>query len=96
MFVENVAEACVRVLADPSTRCRVYELGRPRVYACEGSIWYRLVLEGIGRRTVMIPVPFLVWDILAAVTAFHPDPPLTHNQSLCDRRIALTVISISL
>ena len=40
----------------------------------------QLVLEGIGRRTVMIPVPFLVWDILAAVTAFHPDPPLTRDQ----------------
>ena len=31
-------------------------------------------------RTVMIPVPFLVWNILAAVTAFHPDPPLTRDQ----------------
>ena len=78
MFVRDVAEACVRVLADPSTRCRVYELGGPRVYAYRELV--RLVLEGIGRRTVMIPVPFLVWDILAAVTAFHPDPPLTRDQ----------------
>ena len=80
VFVENVAEACVRVLANPSTRCRVYELGGPRVYAYKELV--QLVLEGIGRRTVMIPVPvpFLVWDILAAVTAFHPDPPLTRDQ----------------
>ena len=28
----------------------------------------------------MIPVPFLVWDILAAVMAMHPDPPLTRDQ----------------
>ena len=78
VFVENVAEACVRVLANPSTRCSVYELGGPRVYAYKELV--QLVLEGIGRRTVMIPVPFLVWDILAAVTAFHPDPPLTRDQ----------------
>ena len=78
MFVRDVAEACVRVLADPSTRCRVYELGGPRVYAYKELV--QLVLEGIGRRTVMISVPFLVWDILAAVTAIHPDPPLTRDQ----------------
>ena len=32
----------------------------------------QLVLEGIGRRTVMIPVPFLVWDILAARDGISP------------------------
>ena len=53
VFVENVAEACVRVLADPSTQCRVYELGGPRVYAYRELIG--LVLDGIGRRRVMIP-----------------------------------------
>ena len=29
---------------------------------------------------IPIPIPFLVWNILAAVTAFHPDPPLTRDQ----------------
>ena len=43
VFVENVAEACVRVLADPSTRCHVYELGGPRVYAYRELV--RLVLD---------------------------------------------------
>ena len=28
----------------------------------------------------MMPVPFLVWDILAAVMTLHPDPPLTRDQ----------------
>ena len=78
VFVGNVAEACVRVLADPSTRCRVYELGGPRVYPYRELV--RLVLEQMARRTVMIPVPFLVWDILAAVMALLPDPPLTRDQ----------------
>ena len=78
VYVGNVAEACVRALADRSTQCNVYEIGGPRVYIYRELV--RLVLERIGRRTVMIPVPFLVWDMLAAVTALHPDPPLTRDQ----------------
>ena len=78
VFVENVAEACARVLADPSTQCRVYEIGGPRVYAYKELV--RLVLERIDRRPAVIPVPFLVWDILAAAMTLHPDPPLTRDQ----------------
>ena len=78
VFVDNVAEACVRVLADPSTACRVYELGGPQVYAYRELV--QLVLGQIGRRKAVIPVPFLVWDILAGVMALHPNPPLTRDQ----------------
>ena len=78
VFVDNVAEACVRVLADPSTACRVYELGGPKVYAYRELV--QLVLGHIGRRKAVIPVPFLVWDILAGVMALHPNPPLTRDQ----------------
>ena len=78
VFVGDVAEACARVLADPSTRGRVYELGGPRVYAYGELV--RLVIERIERRTALIPVPFLVWDVLAAGLALCPNPPLTRDQ----------------
>ncbi len=78
VFVDNVAQACVRVLADPSTACRVYELGGPQVYTYRELV--QLVLGQIGRRKAVIPVPFLVWDILAGVMALHPNPPLTRDQ----------------
>ena len=78
VFVDNVAQACVRVLGDPSTACRVYELGGPQVYAYGELV--QLVLGQIGRRKAVIPVPFLVWDILAGVMALHPNPPLTRDQ----------------
>ena len=84
VFVGDVAEACAKVLADPSTRGRVYELGGPRVYAYEELV--RLVIEGIDRRTVLIPVPFLVWEVLAAVAALLPNPPLTRDQVKLMRR----------
>ena len=78
VFVGDVAEACARVLAEPSSQGRAYELGGPRVYAYEELV--RLVLERAGRRTALLPVPFLVWDILASVLALHPNPPLTRDQ----------------
>lgn len=78
VFVGNVAEACARALADPSTRGNVYELGGPQVYTYEQLV--RLVLERIAGRTVVVPVPFPVWDIVASTMRVLPDPPLTRDQ----------------
>ena len=78
VFVGDVAEACARVLADPATRGTIYELGGPRVYAYRELV--RLVLERIGARTVTVPVPFLVWDMLAAAMTVLPNRPLTRDQ----------------
>ncbi len=78
VFVGNVAEACVRVLADPSTEGKVYEFGGPRVYTYKALV--QLVLEQADRRRVLVPVPFFMWDTLAALMAFLPNPPLTRDQ----------------
>ena len=78
VFVGDVAEACVRVLADPSTQGKAYELGGPRVYTYKALL--RLVLRQVDRRRVLVPLPFFLWDTLAALMAFLPDPPLTRDQ----------------
>ena len=78
VHVGDVAEACVRVLADPSTRGKLYELGGPRVYTYKALL--ELVLEQAGRRRVLVPLPFFIWDILAAFMAVLPNPPLTRDQ----------------
>ena len=78
VFVGDVAESCARVLADPSSQGRVYELGGPRVYAYQELV--RLVLDRIGRRTALVPVPFLVWDALACGLALLANPPITRDQ----------------
>ena len=57
VFVENVAEACVRVLANPSTEGKVYELGGPRVYTYKALV--QLVLEQVGRGRILVPVSIL-------------------------------------
>ena len=84
VFVGDVAEACARALADPSARGRVYELGGPRVYSYRELV--RLVLERAGARTVLTPVPFLVWDLLAGGLSLLPNPPLTRDQVKLMRR----------
>ena len=78
VFVGNVAEACVKVLADRSTEGKVYEFGGPRVYTYRALV--QLVLEQVDRRRVLVPVPFFVWDALAALMALLPNPPLTRDQ----------------
>ena len=78
VFVENVAQACVRVLANPSTQGKIYEFGGPRVYTYKALV--QLVLKQVDRRRVLVPVPYLVWDILAALMVFLPNPPLTRDQ----------------
>ena len=78
VFVENVAEACLKVLTDSSTRCRVYELGGPKVYAYRELV--RLVVERTDRRPAAVPVPFFVWDMLAVAMTWLPEPPLTRDQ----------------
>ncbi len=78
VHVGDVAEACVRVLADPSTEGKVYEFGGPRVYTYKALV--QLVLEQADRRRVLVPVPFFMWDTLAALLAFLPNPPLTRDQ----------------
>ena len=78
VFVEDVAEACARALAEPAARGRVYEIGGPRVYAYRDLV--RLVLERTGGRPAVIPVPFPLWHALAAAMTLCRDAPLTRDQ----------------
>jgi NADH dehydrogenase len=78
VHVGDVAEACARALAEPATRGRLYELGGPRIYTYKALL--QLVLEQAGRRRLLVPFPFFLWDIVAALMAVLPNPPLTRDQ----------------
>ncbi|TPI38187.1 complex I NDUFA9 subunit family protein [Mesorhizobium sp. B3-1-9] len=75
--VEDVAEAIARI-ASGGADARLFEFGGPRVYT------YRtLVLEVaqlLGIKTRLVPVPFVLWRILATFGEFIPGAPLTRNQ----------------
>ena len=78
VHVEDVAEAAVRVLNDVDSEGKIYELGGPRTYT------YRELLEMLQktekRKRRLLPVPFLIWETLAAVATLLPNPPLTRDQ----------------
>lgn len=64
LFVGDAAAAVLRCVEDPSTRGRTYELGGPTVYSFKELM--QIMLREIGRRRLLVPVPFL----LASIKAF--------------------------
>jgi uncharacterized protein YbjT (DUF2867 family) len=84
VHVDDVATAAVRALAQDWTTGKVLELGGPEVVS------YRELLERVmraaGRRPVLLPVPFFVWQALALVLSPLASPPLTEGQVALMRR----------
>ncbi len=78
VYVGDVAEAIARCLADPATRGKTYELGGPRVYTFKELM--QLLLHEIRRRRLLVPWPFKLADMQAAVLERLPVPPLTRDQ----------------
>lgn len=84
VFVEDVAQAATRCLTDPAAPGRVYELGGPKAYAYRELIG--LVMERIGRRRLLLPLPYPAWSALAMLAGLLPSPPLTRDQIALVRR----------
>jgi NADH dehydrogenase len=56
VYVGDVAEAILCIVGDPATDGRTYELAGPRVYTWRALV--ETVLREIGRRRLLVPVPF--------------------------------------
>jgi uncharacterized protein YbjT (DUF2867 family) len=78
VYVEDVAEAIARLLADPVTAGRTYETAGPHVYTLRELV--ELTLRLIGRRRWLVPVPFAIAEVVARLFEFLPSPPLTKGQ----------------
>ena len=78
VYVEDVAEAVGRILADPRTVGRIYELAGPEVYTLRDLV--RFTLGVVGKRRLLMPLPFTVAEIQAQLFALLPSPPLTTSQ----------------
>ncbi len=74
----DVATAAARVLDLPWTAGRVLEIGGPDV------VTYRALVEqamrATGRRRLLLPVPFVVWQAMARALSPLSSPPLTEGQ----------------
>ena len=78
VYVENVAEAIARILADPATAGRTYELAGPRVYTLRELV--EIVLHLVGKQRLLVSVPFAVAEAQARLFELLPNPPLTTGQ----------------
>jgi uncharacterized protein YbjT (DUF2867 family) len=78
IYVGDVADAAAAVLADPEFAGKTFELGGPRIYTFRELM--EMLLANIGRRRLLVPVPFPVAQIQAAILGLLPNPPLTLDQ----------------
>ena len=78
VYVEDVAEAVARTLADHETAGRTYELAGPAVYTMRELV--TITLRLIGRRRLLVPLPFAVATVQARLFELLPSPPLTTSQ----------------
>ncbi len=76
-YVEDVAEAIVRVLRAPAVP-QLYELAGPRVYTYQELL--RTIAASAGTRPFLVPFPFSLWHVIGFVSETLPNPPITRNQ----------------
>ncbi|KFI24024.1 complex I NDUFA9 subunit family protein [Nitrosococcus oceani] len=78
VYVEDVARAVLQVLEMPEASGKTFELGGARAYRYRDII--EQVLTHLGRRRLLLPVPFVVWRLLARIASLLPNAPLTLDQ----------------
>ena len=77
-YVDDVAEAIVRMLQGPDMDATTFEFGGPRVYSYEELL--RAIAHEAGLKPRLIPLPFAAWQALAWFEEILPQPPITRNQ----------------
>jgi NADH dehydrogenase len=78
VYVQDVVEAVCRMLINPQTTGRTYELVGPRTYTMRELVLFTLRLA--GKRRPLITVPFMIASSLARLFELLPNPPLTTSQ----------------
>lgn len=78
VYVGDVADAFMAVLADPESAGKVYELGGPRVIGFRELM--QIMLREIGRKRALVPLPLSIAQLEAVFLEMLPVPPLTRDQ----------------
>ncbi|MCE8019581.1 complex I NDUFA9 subunit family protein [Halomonas sp. MCCC 1A11036] len=83
VHVGDVARAVVRLMGEPSTERRLFELGGLDILS------YREVVESVmvhlGHERPLLPIPFPLWHLAALLASPLPGPPLTRDQVIMMR-----------
>ncbi len=78
VFVGDVAAAIVTALDDPGAQGKTYELGGPTIYSFKQLM--EIMLSVIGRKRMLVPVPFWLATLKAIFLQLMPKPLLTPDQ----------------
>lgn len=78
VYVGDVADAVMAVLKESEAKSQIYELGGPSIYSFKELL--QVMLETINRKRLLVPLPFEVANIQAAVMELAPKPMLTRDQ----------------
>ena len=83
-YVGDVAEAVARALMRDDSPGRTYELGGARAYTYKALL--QLLLEQTGRRRLLMPVPYPVWELIAALLSPLANRPISRDQVVLMKR----------
>jgi uncharacterized protein YbjT (DUF2867 family) len=78
VFAGDVGEAIARAVDGDLTPGTIYECGGPDVRSFKELMQF--VLATIQRRRLLVPIPFAVMKLQAALLQFLPKPPITPDQ----------------
>ena len=78
VFAGDVAEGIAKAVDGDLKPGTTYEFGGPDVYAFKELMEF--VLATVGRRRLLLPIPFGVMKFQAAFLQFLPKPPITPDQ----------------
>ncbi|MBL27538.1 MAG: complex I NDUFA9 subunit family protein [Rhodospirillaceae bacterium] len=78
VYVGDVAEAIRRIIDEPRTAGRTYEVGGPYVYTFRELM--ELMLHEIDRRRVLVPISWGLAEAIGSVLERLPMPVLTRDQ----------------
>ena len=78
IYVGDVADAAAHALENPALAGQTFELAGPRIYTFRELM--ELLLAEIGRKRLLLPVPFPLAALQAAILGLLPNPPLTLDQ----------------
>ena len=78
IYVGDVADAAVAVLQNPALAGQVFEIAGPRAYTFKELM--EMMLAAVGKRRLLVPIPFGLAQLQAAFLGLLPKPPLTLDQ----------------
>lgn len=78
VYVGDVASAIQACLQQSDARGKTFEIGGPKTYTFEALLRY--MLDVIGRRRLLVNLPFAVAAVQARLFELLPNPPLTRDQ----------------